>query len=166
MEVGEPETAVPCSDADGDELALTITQPPQKGTLEILDQGTTSPSLRYTATAVGPDSFSYKANDGSTDSNEATTTTVNVDTKAPQTTIETGPDGATGDATPTFSFSSSEPHSSFECSIDGGAFAVCNSPTTLGPLADGPHSFQVRARDTAARMFTVAPRRATSPSRR
>ena len=66
---------------------------PQKGTLEIVDQGTPSPSLRYTATSVGPDSFSYKASDGSSDSNEATTTTVNVDTTAPQTTIDAGPAG-------------------------------------------------------------------------
>ena len=164
VEVGEPGSGFPCLDAEGDDLTLTITQPPQKGTLEIVDQGTPRPSLRYTATSVGPDSFSYKASDGSSDSNEATTTTVNVDTKAPDTTVTEGPSGATSDSTPTFSFASSEP-GTFQCSVDGGAFAACNSPITLAPLADGPHTFRVRAADMAGnvdsspagRDFTVMP---------
>jgi hypothetical protein len=154
VEVGEPGSGVPCFDAEGDRLTLTITRPAQKGTLEIVDQGTPSPSLRYTATAVGADSFSYKASDGSSDSNEATTTTVNVDTKAPQTTIEAGPAAVTGDSTPTFEFTASEPGSSFECSVDGGAFEACNSPITLAPLADGPHGFRVRSRDLAGNVDT------------
>jgi Bacterial Ig-like domain (group 1)/Bacterial Ig domain/Thrombospondin type 3 repeat len=78
VEVGEPRSAPPCTDADGDNLTITITQQPQRGTLEIVGQGTPIPSLRYTATEVGNDSFSYKANDGNADSNEATVTTNNV----------------------------------------------------------------------------------------
>jgi Bacterial Ig domain len=164
VEVGESGSGVPCIDPEGDNLTITITQQPAKGTLEIVDQGTPSPSLRYTATSVGPDRFSYKASDGSADSNLAATTTVNVDTRAPETTIDAGPAGATGDTTPTFEFSASETGSSFECSVDGGAFAPCSSPYTTPLLADGAHTFAVRAIDAAgnsdqspaARSFTVS----------
>jgi hypothetical protein len=69
------------------------------------------------------------------------------DTTPPETSITDGPSGATRDSTPTFSFSSSEPESTFECSLDGGAFAPCAAPLTLAPLADGEHRLDVRARD-------------------
>ena len=42
---------------------------------------------------------------------------------------------------------SSEPPSTFGCSIDGAPFAPCVSPKTYTGLADGNHSFQVRATD-------------------
>ena len=44
----------------------------------------------------------------------------------PNTTITDGPNGATNDATPTFSFSSSKPGSSFECSVDTADFEPCS----------------------------------------
>jgi hypothetical protein len=66
----------------------------------------------------------------------------------PQTTIDTPPAAASNDPTPTISFSSSKPNSSFECKLDAGAFAPCASPDTLTALADGHHSFEVRATDT------------------
>ena len=166
VEVGEPEGADPCFDAEGDELTISITQQPQKGTLEVVGQGTPSPSLRYTATSVGPDSFRYKASDGSSDSNVGTTTTVNVDTTAPQTAIDSGPSGTTRESSPTFVFSSSESGSSFECRLDSGQetdFEPCSSPKMLAALSDGVHRFEVRAIDPAghtdqtpaSRSFTI-----------
>jgi hypothetical protein len=73
-----------------------------------------------------------------------------VDTTAPQTTIDSGPSGPTNDSTPTFAFSSSEAGSSFQCNLDAAGFAPCSSPLTTASLADGPHSFEVRATDKAA----------------
>ena len=71
----------------------------------------------------------------------------------PETTIDSGPDGPTNDATATFGFSSSEAGSTFECSVDAGAFGACSGPGavhTTAELADGAHTFAVRAIDPAA----------------
>lgn len=72
-----------------------------------------------------------------------------VDYKVPNTTITAGPTGPSNDATPTFKFKSSLTGSSFQCRVDGHAFAPCSGPTgthTPGtPLTDGAHTFAVRA---------------------
>jgi hypothetical protein len=86
------------------------------------------------------------------------------DTDPPETTITGGPTGTTSDSTATFSFSSSEPGSTFECRVDGGAFSPCSSPHTTSTLSGGPHSFEVRATDgagntdpsPASRSWTIA----------
>ena len=67
----------------------------------------------------------------------------------PRPTIDSGPSGPTNDATPTFGFSSDDPGASFECRLDGGAFAACSSPQPYSSLTDGPHTFEVRATDAA-----------------
>jgi len=87
------------------------------------------------------------------------------DSTAPETTIASGPanGSTTNDRTPAFGFSSSEAGSSFECKVDGGSFAACSSPNTTAALADGAHTFKVRATDhagntdptPASRSFTV-----------
>ena len=86
-----------------------------------------------------------------------------VEITPPDTTIDAGPTGPTGDSTPTFEFSSSEPGSSFECRVGSDAFASCPSPETVAALSDGPHTFEVKATDPAGnqdptpatRTFTV-----------
>jgi len=73
-----------------------------------------------------------------------------VDTTPPQTTITSSPSSPTNDSTPTFAFSSSEPGSTFECQVDGEGFGSCSSPYTSTALADGSHTFEVRATNAAA----------------
>jgi len=74
------------------------------------------------------------------------------DTTPPDTTIDSGPSAIvqTGDAS--FTFSSSEPNSTFECSLDGAAFGACSSPQAYNELADGSHTFEVRATDAAGNL--------------
>jgi hypothetical protein len=63
--------------------------------------------------------------------------------------------------TPTFSFTSSDAAATLQCRVDAAAFAACSSPYTTAALAQGAHTFEVRATDaagnaaTATRSFTV-----------
>ncbi|WP_370249599.1 hypothetical protein [Nocardioides sp.] len=65
----------------------------------------------------------------------------------PDTRILMGP--ATGErtGTATFDFEAvpDSPGATFECALDGGAYAPCDSPHRVGDLADGEHTFLVRA---------------------
>jgi Divergent InlB B-repeat domain/Bacterial Ig-like domain len=83
------------------------------------------------------------------------------DIAAPQTTITGGPaeGSTTNDSTPTFTFSSSEAGSTFECRVDSEPFAACSSPgpgltgsDTTAALSDGSHTFAVRATDAASNL--------------
>ena len=74
---------------------------------------------------------------------------VTVDRTTPDTTLVTTPGDPSRDSTPDFTFSSSEVGSTFECSVDGGAWTACTTPHTTAPLADGPRTFDVRAIDAA-----------------
>ena len=76
----------------------------------------------------------------------------------PQTTITAGPSGTTNDPTPTLGFASSLAGSSFECKLDTGAYSACTSPKTTARLADGPHTFYVRATKNALTDATPATR--------
>ena len=125
------------------------------------------PGASHTATAElsdGPHVFEVRATDpaGNTDASPASGS-FTVDTAPPDTTISGGPSAVTNDPTPTFAFSS-QPGASFACKLDGGFFTGCGSPKTLAHLADGSHTFSVRATDPAgnvdptpaSRTFTVA----------
>src|SRR5207248_189847 len=71
------------------------------------------------------------------------------DTTAPDSLITGGPKKKTHKHKATFSFSSSEPGSTFECKLDNQPFQPCTSPTTYKKLRKGRHTFQVRATDQA-----------------
>jgi hypothetical protein len=58
-----------------------------------------------------------------------------------------GPPASSSGGAAGFTFGSSEPGSTFECSLDGAAFTTCASPASYGDLSDGLRSFRVRAQD-------------------
>ena len=129
-------------------------------------QPCTSP-LTIDGITVGPHSFGVAATDpaGNTDATPATWSwTVVSDTTAPDTTIVTGPSNSTSETTATFTFSSSEPGSTFACAVDGAAPKPCTSPFTTVALM-GAHTFSVVATDAAGNVdpspatwaWTVAP---------
>ncbi len=70
LEAGASEIMLDADDEDGDELSYSITQAPANGTA-VLDGGivTYTPSI---SPGISSDTFKYKANDGSLDSNEGT----------------------------------------------------------------------------------------------
>jgi hypothetical protein len=77
------------------------------------------------------------------------TTPSSTDTTPPETTITSGPSGTISTDSTSFSFASSEPPSSFQCRLDGAAWASCSSPKAVTNLANGPHTFEIRATDGA-----------------
>ncbi len=72
-----------------------------------------------------------------------------IDTGSPDTTIDAGPAGAVSSAGATLSFSADESGVTYECRLDGGAWASCTSSHVLSGLAQGAHTFDVRATDAA-----------------
>ncbi len=71
-----------------------------------------------------------------------------VDLTPPTTTITASPSGAVASTSANISFTSNEA-GTFQCSVDGGAYAACASPASLTGLAQGAHTFSVRAIDAA-----------------
>ena len=78
-----------------------------------------------------------------------TMTGIPADTTPPETTIDSVNASTIGSEITTFVFSSNESPVTFECSLDAGAYAVCTSPYVTAPLADGDHTFAVRATDAS-----------------
>jgi hypothetical protein len=70
-----------------------------------------------------------------------------IDTTAPETTVVSGPRAVTHIPVRSFGFTASEAGARFECHFDALPFAPCISPLVSQPLADGPHTFAVRAID-------------------
>ena len=103
----------------------------------------------YTSLADGSHTFSVEATDDAGNTSTAVAFTWRVDTIPPSVTGTSGPAGTTNATAATFTFSSSEPGSTFECSLDSGAFSVCSPPQSYSGLAEGHHTFHVKATDAA-----------------
>jgi hypothetical protein len=111
----------------------------------------TSPGS-YSGLSEGSHTLEVKATDQASNTDPTPASRIwTVDTTTPETTIDSGPaDGATlssGDVS--FTFSSSEAGSTFECSLDSAAYTECTSPKDYTDLSEGSHTFEVRATDGA-----------------
>jgi hypothetical protein len=117
------------------------------------------------ADAVNDDSVQFYSRQA-TDPSQRPKLTVDVDAQditPPETTIDSGPSGTGNGDTASFTFSSPEPESTFQCRLDGAAYEACISPKAYTGLAGGQHTFEVRAVDVhgnadrtpASRTWTV-----------
>lgn len=71
------------------------------------------------------------------------------DTTPPDTSLTTTPAALATSASASFTASATEAGSTFQASVDSGAYATVAASFTINNLADGAHSISVRARDTA-----------------
>ena len=122
-----------------------------------LDSGSwgscTSPKA-YSGLATGSHTFRVQAKDaaGNTDASPAIrtwTVSAPADTTAPDTSISGGPSGTTTSTSASFSLSSTESGSTFECKLDSGSWGACSSPKAYSSLGTGSHTFNARAKDAA-----------------
>jgi len=109
----------------------------------------------YAGLADGEHTFQVRALDaaGNVDGSAASRSWM-VDTIAPQTSVETGPGAATAATSASFTYSGDalggSDVSSYECRLDGGAFVAClDDGKSYAGLAEGEHTFRVRALDAA-----------------
>ena len=106
----------------------------------------------YSGLADGSHTFQVRAHDavGNIDPTPASFTWT-VDGTPPDTSIEAHPPDPNGVGDASFSFSGNDAGGTgvagFECDLDGGGFTACTSPQAYSGLADGSHTFQVRAHD-------------------
>jgi gliding motility-associated-like protein len=109
----------------------------------------TSPKT-YTGLADGPHTLNVRAIDaaGNVDASPATYTWT-VDATPPNTTILTTPPILSTSSSATFTFDASESGSTFQGQLDAGAYVTITSPITYNALAEGSHTFSVRAVDAA-----------------
>ena len=91
--------------------------------------------------------FGVRQIDAALNVSPVTTDDYVLDAGVPETTIDGGPNGPTGNPDATFTFSSDDPLATFQCELDSGGYSVCTSPHMFPGLSDGPHTFGVRAVD-------------------
>jgi len=113
--------------------------------------------VTYKKLADGTHLLSVKARDAAGNVGAATGWRWRIDTVAPpKPTLTQTPANPSASASATFSFADREAGASFECALDGGAYAACTSPKSYSGLSDGSHAFAVRARDLAGNRSAVS----------
>src|SRR5919108_496835 len=102
----------------------------------------------YGGLGDGRHTFAVTATDGVGNVGPEAARSWTIETRPPVVTVTSGPPSPGNATTATLAFSANEP-ATFECKLDGRAFAPCASPKTYRALARGRHSFTVRAADRA-----------------
>jgi hypothetical protein len=107
----------------------------------------------FSGLTSGAHTFAVRAVDtiAQVDPNPATYEWTIADAIAPDTQIDSQPISPFNSASATFTFSGTDNFAvtGFECSLDGGAYLPCTSPTTYPGLTAALHTFEVRAVDLA-----------------
>ena len=126
----------------------------------------TSPKA-YAGLLEGYQTFAVMSFDQNGAHSVAATYTWRIDMTAPVVQITQMPPAVSNSSTATFTFTATDALSlvsGISCRIDNGTYGTCVSPKTFTGLQNGPHSFDIRAVDSAGNlsvpvnyMFSVAP---------
>jgi hypothetical protein len=122
---------------------------PSGSTTELCPGGTLTVSIGTSAATEGIWTWTTELLRDTAFALQGSQPTIHVDGTPPLVSIDESPGNPSNDSTPSFGFFADEPGVSFECKLDGGAFASCVSPKSYGALRDGTHSFQLRGTDQA-----------------
>src|SRR5439155_3449048 len=115
----------------------------------------TSP-VTYSGLGEGAHTFAVEAVDPAGNVSTVTSYAWTIDvTPPPPPAIDSEPPNVTASTTATFSFTDSDASAIFRCKLDGGSFSACSSPITYTDLAEGEHTFAVKAVDPAGNQSTV-----------
>jgi len=130
------EITLTATEPDGNALTYAIVSQPQSGTITDLNEDTGS--LVYTSDAgfTGEDSFTFKANDGTVDSNTATVT-VSVNAVEPEPDPEPDTDNSGDDSTPPATTDDSTPPATTD---DSTPPATTDDSTTTPPQSNATNS--------------------------
>ena len=107
--------------------------------------------------AAGSHVFQVKARDPAGNESAATSHSWTIDLTNPVATIDptVAPRDPTSVTSAAFAFSSNKSGSTFTCQLDGGAFSSCVAPVSYSGLADGKHTFAVKATDALGNVGLV-----------
>jgi hypothetical protein len=149
---GPPETTIAWTPGPNPWATLSFASSGTGATFRCTLDGAPSACMpaAYARLAPGTHTFTVAAVDaaGNVDPTPASITWTVVGTPGLETTITSGPAGTVSAKNASFVFGASE-RATFECSLDGAAYASCTAPLGLAGLADGSHTFAVRATDAA-----------------
>jgi DNA-binding beta-propeller fold protein YncE len=106
--------------------------------------------------AAGSNTFKVKAIDLAGNVSATASYTWTVDKTPPNVTISSGPSGYVQSTSASFGFDSADANATFECHLDGFAWASCTSPAGYSGLAAGLHTFYVRATDQYGNVGSTA----------
>jgi hypothetical protein len=109
--------------------------------------GTSTVSVYYRDTQAGSPTITASAA-GKASATQVEAIAPPADTTPPETTLVSAPSGLVASTSASISFAS-ESGARFECSLDGASFGGCSSPASYSGLAQGTHTFAVRAIDAA-----------------
>ncbi|MCE9575230.1 MAG: hypothetical protein K8W52_18920, partial [Deltaproteobacteria bacterium] len=116
---------------------------------------TTCPAS-YSGLADGSHTFRVRAIDLAGNTGAAATFTWVVDTTPPSISMISTPANPSAVATATFAYGSNDASAAFECKLDTApVFSACASTASYTNLAEGSHTFQVRARDAATNVSST-----------
>ncbi len=158
-DITPPDTTIDSSPSTSTSTSATFTFSASEGgstfqcSLDTAPYAACTSPRTYTGLSATAHTFAVKATDlsGNTDLTPATHawTVLPPDIIPPQTTISSSPPATTISTSATFEFTADEAGSTFECKLDSGSYSACTSPRTYTTLADGAHTFEVRATDGA-----------------